>query len=229
MSGLRPNVLNSRLNQTTSGLSRWRVFSNRNVLPGSSKDQQRRTVNPSGSACGLRQFIGQDGQAEKRIALQLLRKVESVFTQSSGAWEERLLPDRSSFASRFASARSSMCFRKKMLAGAAKKETDSGVRSFRSACAGREAARKNCSAPESARSALLRNRFLDHVRLFPLERVGRERSRFRTRRLSLRYASRFLRTKSSGYSGLRVCAASGSASTTNAISGFGVNAVSSRA
>jgi len=47
--GLRPNVLNNKLNQTTSGFSRFKVFSSRKRLPGSSNDQQRRTVKPSGS------------------------------------------------------------------------------------------------------------------------------------------------------------------------------------
>jgi hypothetical protein len=47
--GLRPNVLNSRLNQTTSGFSSFTVFRRRNTLPGSSKDQQRMTLKPSAS------------------------------------------------------------------------------------------------------------------------------------------------------------------------------------
>jgi hypothetical protein len=49
MKGLRPKVLNNRLNQTTSGFRRCRVLSRRMELPGSSNDQQRRTENPSGS------------------------------------------------------------------------------------------------------------------------------------------------------------------------------------
>ncbi len=48
--GLRPKVLNSRLNQTTSGLSLCSVFRRRNTLLGSSNDQQRRILNPAGSA-----------------------------------------------------------------------------------------------------------------------------------------------------------------------------------
>ncbi len=47
--GLRPNVLNSRLNQTTSGFRSFTVFRSRNTLPGSSNDQQRTTLNPSDS------------------------------------------------------------------------------------------------------------------------------------------------------------------------------------
>jgi hypothetical protein len=39
--GLRPNVLNNRLNQTTSGFSRCIVLSRRTALRGSSNDQQR--------------------------------------------------------------------------------------------------------------------------------------------------------------------------------------------
>jgi hypothetical protein len=34
----------------------------------------------------LWQFVGQNGEREKRIAPQLLRKVEPIFTQSSGTW-----------------------------------------------------------------------------------------------------------------------------------------------
>ena len=47
--GLRPNVLNNRLNQTTSGFRRFSVFSRRNRVLGSSNDQQRSTLNPSSS------------------------------------------------------------------------------------------------------------------------------------------------------------------------------------
>ena len=36
----------------------------------------------------LRQFVGQNGKAEKRIALQFLRDVKPVFTQSPGAGGE---------------------------------------------------------------------------------------------------------------------------------------------
>src|SRR5215467_12452442 len=49
--GFRPNVLKSRLNQTTSGFKRCSSRSMRNTLLGSSKDQQRTTENPSGSTC----------------------------------------------------------------------------------------------------------------------------------------------------------------------------------
>lgn len=49
--GLRPNVLKSRLNQTTSGFSRLSALIRRNALRGSSNDQQRSTEKPSGSTC----------------------------------------------------------------------------------------------------------------------------------------------------------------------------------
>src|SRR5580704_16361169 len=39
-----------------------------------------------GLCMGLWQFVGQNGQAEKRIPLQLLGQVQSVFAQSSRAW-----------------------------------------------------------------------------------------------------------------------------------------------
>jgi len=50
-SGLLPKVLKSRLNQTTSGFSRSRARRMRGKLNGSLNDQQRMTVNPSGSTC----------------------------------------------------------------------------------------------------------------------------------------------------------------------------------
>src|ERR1022692_376285 len=50
----------------------------------------------------------------------------------------------------------------------------------------------------------------------------------RTTRLKAIYESRFLRTNSKGYSGLRRYAASGSASTTKAISGRGIRLTSKR-
>lgn len=49
MSGLRPNVLKRRLNQTTSGFSRCSARNNRRDVNGSSKDQQRSTENSSSS------------------------------------------------------------------------------------------------------------------------------------------------------------------------------------
>ena len=48
--GFLPKVLNSRLNQTTSGFKRRMVRISRYTVVGSSKDQQRTTVKPSGSA-----------------------------------------------------------------------------------------------------------------------------------------------------------------------------------
>jgi hypothetical protein len=36
----------------------------------------------------LLHFVGQNSEAEKWIALQLLRKVEPIFTQSSGTWRK---------------------------------------------------------------------------------------------------------------------------------------------
>ena len=49
MRGLRPKVLNSKLNQTTSGFSSRIARSSRTELPGSSNDQQRCTEKPSSS------------------------------------------------------------------------------------------------------------------------------------------------------------------------------------
>ena len=48
--GLRPKVLKSRLNQTTSGLCLAMALRMRNELVGSSNDQQRWTSKPSSSS-----------------------------------------------------------------------------------------------------------------------------------------------------------------------------------
>lgn len=47
--GLRPKVLKSRLNHTTSGFRRWIAAMSRRTLAGSLNDQQRSTVKPSNS------------------------------------------------------------------------------------------------------------------------------------------------------------------------------------
>lgn len=47
--GLRPKVLKSRLNQTTSGFRRRIAAMRRSTLDGSLNDQQRSTVKPSSS------------------------------------------------------------------------------------------------------------------------------------------------------------------------------------
>jgi hypothetical protein len=49
MRGLRPKVLNSKLNQTTSGFSCWNARRSRIELAGLSNDQQRWTEKPSSS------------------------------------------------------------------------------------------------------------------------------------------------------------------------------------
>lgn len=52
LSGLRPKVLKSRLNHTTSGFSFPKIFRMRTALEGSLNDQQRNTEKPSISGCG---------------------------------------------------------------------------------------------------------------------------------------------------------------------------------
>jgi hypothetical protein len=51
--GLRPKVLNSKLNQTTSGFSVRSIFRIRKTVRGSSKDQQRITEKPSNSGSSV--------------------------------------------------------------------------------------------------------------------------------------------------------------------------------
>jgi hypothetical protein len=47
--GLRPKVLNNKLNQTTSGFNLRSIFRIRKTVRGSSNDQQRMTEKPSNS------------------------------------------------------------------------------------------------------------------------------------------------------------------------------------
>ena len=41
---------------------------------------------PFGLGMVRREFIGQNGEAEERIALQLLREVKPILTQAPGTW-----------------------------------------------------------------------------------------------------------------------------------------------
>jgi hypothetical protein len=50
INGFRPNVEKSRLNQTTSGLTRRSAFISRTTLEALSNDQHRITLKPSSSS-----------------------------------------------------------------------------------------------------------------------------------------------------------------------------------
>ncbi len=103
------------------GLKTLESFQQAECAAGVVERPAAQDAEPAGLDVLRRDFVGQNGKAEKRITLQLLSNVKTIFAQSPGAGgKSRDQTDLHFFVgSRLANAQDSMCFRVKMLAGKA--------------------------------------------------------------------------------------------------------------